>query len=352
MQAGCETPEIICQVGSQKISGQITRIACLPHTLIATLQPTFEIVGPQTETVVIVRNVDGCHGRLLAGRILDELLKLNKPLHEGCTDTFVLHDLADQLLQHFRANRTLANISLFRQRQHCIQRIAFKSGDPGLFMISTGEIVFVMKKSQSHRLGVQKGWCVKRVNDHAYVPELWQRHHCLEWSPCGGLKFTGPCTLDFEIPSWDSTWLGMMNRGYSMRKHRDQPPGGSLLCIFNVGLDCSFQTWPGKHLEEHTLHSGDAMLFDGSVVEHAVTGLGSIDTSPFPRCPWLSAKRLSVLVRQPAPHAPERIFRIGKHRGYTFAWVREFDESYCTWARQQDQPCGDLEDFVQFLERS
>jgi hypothetical protein len=97
---------------------RIDRIACLPCNLITNVKPAFYITGTSIEQVVLVKNVEGCHGKLFAGRVLDEMMQQNKSLGMGCTDTQVLHTLADQLLEYIRTDARLANVPLIHCRQN------------------------------------------------------------------------------------------------------------------------------------------------------------------------------------------------------------------------------------------
>jgi len=83
------------------------------------------------------------------------------------------------------------------------------------------------------------------------------------------------------------------NLGVAFPRHRDKIPGGSLVCIFSIGLRCTFKAWPDGKLEKLALHSGDVMVFDAGVVAHEVADVQAL-TSPFPYDRLLADHRMSI----------------------------------------------------------
>jgi len=238
MVAMIPPPSALTRAGFGK---QIERQATLPEDLIERVKPAVVNCSVGKEVLLYLKNVDGCQGQLLAGRVLDEIMKCcmtppapsrgNKdgivvewhrdgnsktPWHTGIR---VLHEVVQQLLNYMRQ-------------------------DPLLL----------------HRLP----------------------------------------TLRRLDRSWNDTEVLVSTPGCELGRHHDAQPVGSLLFIFCAGLSCRSLAWPGNNEESRQLESGDVMVLDGTMTAHAVPEVIA-GTSPFTDCSWLSQRRLSVLVREIPP---------------------------------------------------
>ena len=90
------------------------------------------------------------------------------------------------------------------------------------------------------------------------------------------------------------------------------------------------------------LHSGDGVLLDGAVVQHAVDILKFNVT----RKTWLSGYRLTTLCRPAPPPAERLIAMFWEYRGCSFREILETDPGYCLLALRQDSPVGPLKELV------
>mmetsp|Transcript_37511 Transcript_37511/g.74441 ORF Transcript_37511/g.74441 Transcript_37511/m.74441 type:complete len:375 (+) Transcript_37511:41-1165(+) len=210
----------------------------LPQDLILQAQPLVHDHSAGQQTLLHIRNVDGCQGRLVAGRVLSAMLDAfgydfrqsasrrrgkregivadhKHPLWHTNPRLSVLQDLGDQLLA---------------------------------FLVANGHI----SSSQAR-----------------------------------------------ERP-WNDSEVLVYNPGCVVRRHRDAQPPGSLLFVFCAGLAAQSEAWPGGSRIESRLESGDCVVMDGTRTEHAVTKVFE-RSSPFTGDVWLGAKRLAVLVRQAPP---------------------------------------------------
>lgn len=210
--------------------------ASLPRDLVATVRPIVDVCGTQSEPLVYVKNVDGCQGRLLVGRVLSEISRM------GMTPPAPRPRQRSGIIVEWHRN----------------------------------------KRSQTPwRTGVRVlGDLADQVLTH--------------------LRLDVP-VLQRPSRAWSDTEVLVTTPGCKLGRHTDAQPAGSLLCIFCAGLSCLSLAWPGGKLVQRRLESGDMMIFDGKLTPHAVPEVIQ-HTSPFPHCPWLGQRRLSVLVReQPLP---------------------------------------------------
>lgn len=99
--------------------------------------------------------------------------------------------------------------------------------------------------------------------------------------------------------------VNVTSRGGGQGWHQDAEAYGSLVIIFAAGNDSQsefkFGGWNGKDTKKVTVHSGDAIVFEGQTchtVKECTPG-----TSPFKndKSHWLHDRRLSVLIRQDNP---------------------------------------------------
>jgi len=223
--------------------------SCLPADLVTNRSPPFDVVGTRSEPVIYLKNVDGCQGRLFAGRVLGALaaagMKTPSPK---------------------RGQRSSITVEWHRNK---------RSPTPwrtGLRVL--GDLAEQLLRYLSRDEGLLRD-----------APALRQLHR-----------------------GWSDTEVLLSTPGCKLKRHRDIQPDGALLFIFCAGLSCRSLAWPGGHLTERLLESGDVMILDGRRTEHAIAAVLE-DTSPFSRCPWLGQRRLSALVRQPplVPQAGARL---------------------------------------------
>lgn len=55
------------------------------------------------------------------------------------------------------------------------------------------------------------------------------------------------------------------------------------------------------------------------------------------------------LCSRPIPAMDTKIITFGKHKGSTYLHLLRNEESYCSWANNQENPGGDLADFIEYL---
>ena len=198
-----------------------------------------QVLGTQREPFLHARNVDGQRGRLLAGRVLNELrcqgLCLSLP--EGRVRSGIV---VQKHAQRRAANPWRTGIRVLHDLADSIRE----------------------DLAQTHG---------------AEVPDLRRPHR-----------------------GWSDSEVMVSGPGFQLKRHTDLQPSGSLLFIFSIGLTSNSQAWPCGVLKEARLESGDLMILDGKRTAHAVPSLVP-RSSPFPSCPWLGTRRLVVLVREIAP---------------------------------------------------
>lgn len=216
-------------------AGRVERLDILPRDLVRRVEPLVDVCGTSYEPVIFLRNVDGQRGRLLAGRVLDELVKCDFQVP-----------------------------SPRRGRRGCI----------------VAEIHRRKRSKTPWRTGLH---VLREAADQ--VMEYLSRH-------ASSRVVTGSCA-----GAWHDTEVLVTTPGCCLGRHRDAQPAGSLLLVFCAGLSCRSQSWPNGQLVDRQLESGDVAIMDGKLTEHAVPQVLP-STSPFPDCAWLGSRRLAVLVRQ------------------------------------------------------
>lgn len=218
----------------------IARVPALPPGLLDRTAPSVESHGTSREPLVYLRNIDGCRGRLIAGRVLDAIATAGM-----------------QAPQPRLGQRGGIVVEWHRKKR---SQTPWRTGLRVLHGLA--DEVFAYLRRDPHLV--------------AGMPAL-------ATSPGGR--------------PWNDTEVLVTTPGCTLGQHRDAQPDGCLLLIFCVGLSCRSQAWPGGVFTSRTLESGDVMVFDGRRTRHAVPAVLE-GTSPFPTCPWLGRRRLAVLVRQ------------------------------------------------------
>mmetsp|Transcript_7392 Transcript_7392/g.27048 ORF Transcript_7392/g.27048 Transcript_7392/m.27048 type:complete len:379 (-) Transcript_7392:92-1228(-) len=221
--------------------GAVERLAKLPPNLLVESAPAVDVCGTPFEPLLFVRNVDRCRGRLIAGRVLDDLIS------QGRSPPMPRRRARGGIVAEW--HRVKRSPTPWRTGVRALSDLA-------------AELLAVLQA------------------DTALVRRCPALLHSRPWNDSEVLVTTPGCTLG---------------------RHTDAQPEGSLLFIFCAGLSCKSLAWPAGRLVERTLESGDVMIMDGKRTAHAISAVLG-DTSPMPQCPWLGQRRLSVLVRQcPAP---------------------------------------------------
>jgi len=215
----------------------LERVPALPDDLVRKAQPLFDVCGTGHEPVIFAKNVDGRRGRLIAERVLDDLLRCG---HTPPTPR--------------RGHRSGITVELHSNSR---SKTPWRTGLRSLSELASQLLA---------HLQLDADLCER-------IPALRQRR------------------------AWSDTEVLMTTPGCTLGRHTDAQPEGCLLVIFVAGLSCRSQAWPQHRLVERVLESGDAMVFDGTRTAHAVPEVLWHNSFPV-ECPWLLHRRLAVLVRQ------------------------------------------------------
>jgi len=212
------------------------RIFAVPCDILRRVAPLVDVCGTMQEPVIFVKNVDGCHGRLVAGRTMDDLIDLG---HEPPAPS--------------RGQRGAISVEWHWKRE---SRTPWRTGLRTLSDLAEQLLEYLRMDPELSR-----------------IPALRQRR------------------------AWNDAEVLVTTPGCSLGRHTDAQPANCLLVIFCAGLSCRSQAWPAGRFVERVLESGDVMIFDGTRTAHAVPEVLRRKSGQ-PDCPWLAQRRLAVLVRQ------------------------------------------------------
>jgi hypothetical protein len=218
--------------------GAAQRSSHVSADLLQQVKPCYDCCGIASETLIFMKNIDGCKGRMVAEEVFADLtrLRFNLPAPR-------------------RGQGGGIKVEWHRNKR---SQTPWRTGIKTLHALADQVMTYLRSD-----------------------PELCHRAPAIRRTDRG----------------WNDTEVLVTTPGCRLGRHRDAQPLGSLLLIFCMGLSCRSQTWPGGRLLERTLESGDVMIFDGRLTAHAVQRV--IDRSSPLKISCLEERRMSVLVRQP-----------------------------------------------------